>query len=138
MTAGAANTASTSGPSAAVSGRTLSLAVCSGSGVLQRLALVDDAHGLALGALDGLGLLELHRDLDVEHVVDLRLHRALEALEVAHRLGEEVLAHLDPDLDDVEVALAVDEDLVVRLDRGDAHQHLLDLAGEHVDAPDAV
>ena len=100
------------------------------------LAPVDDAHGLALGALDGLGLLELHRDLDVEHVVDLRLHPALEALQVAHRLGEDVLADLDPHLDDVEVALAIDDDLVVRLDLGDAHQHLFDLAGEHVDAAD--
>ena len=61
---------------------------------------------------------------------------ALERHHVGHDVREDVLVDLEADLEVVEVLLAVDDDEVVRAHALDLEEHVLDLAGEHVDAAD--
>ena len=100
------------------------------------MSFVYNAHALALGARNGIGLHEADVGADGEHALQF-VGQALAQLEHgAELVAEIVLAHLDLHLKRIEAVDTVDDQHVYRFELGHFEDYALHLRGENVDTAD--
>ena len=92
-----------------------------------QIAFIDDAGGLALGALNGMGLHETDLRGHSEEVLNLALQFGLDFLELADLVMENRLVHFDLDFHGIEGALALNHQLVVGRQAVRLQDEVLDL-----------
>src|SRR5450756_1716453 len=99
-------------------------------------APVQNPLRLAYRPLQRPRLFQAHPRPHVERRLEARLHLASEALHVARVIREDLIGHLHPDFERVQLALPVNHHEVVRLYTLYLEQRPLDLRRIDVDAPD--
>src|SRR5512133_73232 len=100
------------------------------------MTIINHPPGLALAALDGLGLHQLGGAGNPQHILDLLLDPFCKPLQYLDLIGEEPFIDLNLYFQSIQISCAINDQQVVGFNPFDSYQDRLDLGWEDIDAAD--